>query len=289
VNQNNRSTGETQKEMAEEEGLWPVLKWVKRLIDGVLIEDFGETEIEFAWGEDAQIDAGQQAQVLTSYVGAGILTRNEARVKLGQAPVSDPAANVLLAATGAGPVAIGHLLDDPSGLKKKVTKAFDPNEQRGPGGKWTTGAGGGTRRKSDGPQVAQAVPLPLIGAAAAAAAAVGNAVRETVDDWRKSHRGEPVAEAFPSTTNEPAPNNAEDNKPADATPQTPVAAAPPIPPEDNHDREEQEKGASTEKPENDGAKSPSATEWDGKRLAVEKVPADWGDGRPNGKGVGWRW
>ena len=33
---------------AEEEGLWPVLKWVKRLIDGVLIEDFGEDDIEFA-------------------------------------------------------------------------------------------------------------------------------------------------------------------------------------------------------------------------------------------------
>jgi hypothetical protein len=48
VNQTNRSTGETQKEMAEEEGLWPVLKWVKRLIDGVLIEDFGEADIEFA-------------------------------------------------------------------------------------------------------------------------------------------------------------------------------------------------------------------------------------------------
>ena len=86
--------------MAEEEGPWPVLKWVKRLIDGVLIEDFGEEEVEFAWGEDARIDAGQQAQVLTSYVGAGILTRNEARVKLGQAPVADPAANLLLAATG---------------------------------------------------------------------------------------------------------------------------------------------------------------------------------------------
>ena len=36
--------------MAEEEGLWPVLKWVKRLIDGVLIEDFGEEDIEFAVG-----------------------------------------------------------------------------------------------------------------------------------------------------------------------------------------------------------------------------------------------
>jgi hypothetical protein len=40
--------GDPQKEMAEEEGLRPVLKWVKRLIDGVLIEDFGEADIEFA-------------------------------------------------------------------------------------------------------------------------------------------------------------------------------------------------------------------------------------------------
>ena len=57
----------------------------------------------FNWGEDARIDAGQQAQVLTSYVGAGILTRNEARVKLGEAPVADPAANVLLVTTGVLP------------------------------------------------------------------------------------------------------------------------------------------------------------------------------------------
>ncbi len=125
VNQTNRSTGETQKEMAEEEGLWPVLKWVKRLIDGVLIEDFGEEDIEFAWGEDAQIDAGQQAQVLTSYVGAGILTRNEARVKLGQAPVADPAANVLTVTTGAGPVTVDVALDDPlvKSRAPRLTKA----------------------------------------------------------------------------------------------------------------------------------------------------------------------
>ena len=41
--------------------------------------------------------------MLTSYVGAGILTRNEARVKLGEAPVADPATSVLLAATGVLP------------------------------------------------------------------------------------------------------------------------------------------------------------------------------------------
>ena len=89
VHQHNRATGETQKELAEEEGLWPILKWVKRLIDRVLLEDFGEEDVEFVWGEDAQVDASQQAQVLTSYVAAGILTRNEARAQLGQAPVAE--------------------------------------------------------------------------------------------------------------------------------------------------------------------------------------------------------
>ena len=106
VHQQNRATGETQKELAEEEGLWPVLKWVKRLIDRVLLEDFGEEGIEFVWGEDARIDAAKQAQVLTSYVAAGILTRNEARAQIGAAPVAEPAADELLVTTGSGPVAL---------------------------------------------------------------------------------------------------------------------------------------------------------------------------------------
>ena len=75
-----------QKEMAEEEGLWPVLKWIKRLIDRVLIEDFGESELEFVWGDDAQIDAEQRRRILIGYVNAGILTRNEARARLGEEP-----------------------------------------------------------------------------------------------------------------------------------------------------------------------------------------------------------
>ena len=133
VNQTNRSTGETQKEMAEEEGLWPVLKWVKRLIDGVLIEDFGEEEVEFAWGEDAQIDAGQQAQVLTSYVGAGILTRNEARAKLGEAPVADPAANVLTV-TGPAPTPVGQ-------GSAELAKNYNPDQPRDWHGRVGEGSG----------------------------------------------------------------------------------------------------------------------------------------------------
>ena len=169
VNQTNRSTGETQKEMAEEEGLWPVLKWVKRLIDGVLIEDFGEEEVEFAWGEDAQIDAGQQAQVLTSYVGAGILTRNEARAKLGEAPVADPAANVLTV-TGPAPTPVGQ-------GSAELAKNYNPEQPRDWHGRF--GEGGGEAKakpKSGGVQTADASAnalLPMIGLGLLGAAIIG--------------------------------------------------------------------------------------------------------------------
>ncbi len=116
VNQLNRATGETQKELAEEEGLWPILKWVKRLIDRVLIEDFDEEDVEFVWGEDAQVDVSQQAQILTSYVAAGILTRNEARAQLGQAPVDNAGADALLVTTGSGPAPLPQLTTVDVGL-----------------------------------------------------------------------------------------------------------------------------------------------------------------------------
>ena len=219
VNQTNRSTGETQKEMAEEEGLWPVLKWVKRLIDGVLIEDFGEEDIEFAWGEDAQIDAGQQAQVLTSYVGAGILTRNEARVKLGEAPVADPAANVLTV-TGPAPTPVGQ-------GSAELAKNYNPEQPRDWHGRFGEG-GGEAKAQSQGARVASddAGAAMFLGAAAAAAgvAAAGEATRQW---WNSSNHSSKPGDQTPSP-------------PAQAE-QPATAASPVIPPGDQRDDEKQPK------------------------------------------------
>ncbi len=156
ISQINRATGETQKEMAEEEGLRPILNWAKRLIDGVLAEDFDEPGVEFVFGQDERIDANQQAQALTSYVAAGILTRNEARVKLGQPPVNEAGADALTVTTGAGAVAIGA-----AAPARDLAKAFDPNQTRDENGRWTAGGGAGAvseapapKRKTPGAQVA---------------------------------------------------------------------------------------------------------------------------------------
>lgn len=104
VSQVNRATGETQKEMAEEEGLWPILQWAKRLIDRILVDDFGESDVEFSWGQDEQVEEADLQTILTGYVGAGIMTRNEARERLKFQRAPDPEADQLMITTANGVV-----------------------------------------------------------------------------------------------------------------------------------------------------------------------------------------
>ncbi len=52
----NRATAETQKEMSEEEGLAPILAWVKALIDDIIAEEFASPDLEFSFATDSSID-----------------------------------------------------------------------------------------------------------------------------------------------------------------------------------------------------------------------------------------
>jgi Domain of unknown function (DUF6883) len=244
VHQLNRATGETQKELAEEEGLWPILKWVKRLIDRVLVEDFGEEEIEFAWGEDAQIDASQQAQILTSYVAAGILTRNEARAQLGQTPVEDDAANALLVTTGSGPASLPKLTET-GATPGKFNQYHDDK------GQFTTSSGAhivspapdmrNHDLKPKGDQVAQAETAAAAGIAAVTAASAASAYR-AYQNWANSPPSAQDAPAplFPSSPSE----DPENKRPPAAVeqPNAPITTASPDPgePEKGDEQNEQE-------------------------------------------------
>ena len=100
LKQMNRASADTQKEIAEEEGLAPLLDWVKGLIDDVLADDLGAPELEFAWAEDAQIDEARQAEILRGKASAGLMTINEVRAKDGLDPDPSPAASQLMVLTG---------------------------------------------------------------------------------------------------------------------------------------------------------------------------------------------
>ena len=49
VRQMNRATAGEDQDRGLEEGLEPMKLWVKRLIDGVIQDEFGGTDLEFAW------------------------------------------------------------------------------------------------------------------------------------------------------------------------------------------------------------------------------------------------
>lgn len=79
----NRATAQTSREMAIEEGLAPIMAWVKNLIDYVIWRYFGYADLQLSWTEEKDPDPLQQAQINQIYINAGVKTANEVREEIG--------------------------------------------------------------------------------------------------------------------------------------------------------------------------------------------------------------
>lgn len=88
VGQVNRATAETSHARATDEGLAPLMRFVRGLIDRIIACEFASPDLEFAWSETRAQDPGQAAQIDVAYVGAGILTPDEVRANMGLAPLA---------------------------------------------------------------------------------------------------------------------------------------------------------------------------------------------------------
>lgn len=97
----NRATAETSQDAAEAEGLQPIMSWVKRLHDYIIVKYFGLNDIEFVWDNEVELDALKQAQIDDIYVKNGVLKANEVRTRMGLeeleeaepiAPIAEPKA-----------------------------------------------------------------------------------------------------------------------------------------------------------------------------------------------------
>jgi hypothetical protein len=106
ISQMNRATSETQKDMSDEEGLMPILAWIKRLCDHV-IRMLGGENIEFVWRNDSVVDPTIQRENLVAYVSAGMITRRRAAEIMGETAPNDPMVDVLTVTTGQGVVRLG--------------------------------------------------------------------------------------------------------------------------------------------------------------------------------------
>jgi hypothetical protein len=106
VRQMNRSTAGEDKDRGLEEGLEPIKRWAKRLIDAVIQDDLGCPDLEFAWNDAVAVDPMQQAQIDDLALRNGSATIDEVRARRGQAPLPNGAGAIArtYTATGVTPI-----------------------------------------------------------------------------------------------------------------------------------------------------------------------------------------
>jgi hypothetical protein len=110
IKQMNRSTGETDADRAQEEGLEPLKLWAKRLIDGVIQDDFGFDDLEFAWVDTPSIDPKIQAEIDDRNLRNGSSTIDEVRDARGDDPLPDGQGAKALIYVGAGAMTVEQVL-----------------------------------------------------------------------------------------------------------------------------------------------------------------------------------
>lgn len=88
IAQMNRATSETAQDQALQEGLAPLMVWIKTLIDYIIAKYFGYDDLCLKWDEEDDTSAEIQAKILTSYKDKGIMTADECREKLGLDPLT---------------------------------------------------------------------------------------------------------------------------------------------------------------------------------------------------------
>lgn len=86
IAQVNRSVAETTREQALQEGLMPLMNWVKNLVNFLLTTYCNAPDMEFCWEEEEAVGAVEQATILGIYVDKGIMDTDEARAKIGMEP-----------------------------------------------------------------------------------------------------------------------------------------------------------------------------------------------------------
>ena len=74
VKQSNRATADNASDMASKEGLLPLMQYIKRMIDKIIIKYLGNTDVEFCWEVEKSLAPLDQAQIDKIYVDAGIRT-----------------------------------------------------------------------------------------------------------------------------------------------------------------------------------------------------------------------
>lgn len=86
---NNKATADTQKSIVDDEGLRPLMQWVKNLVDFMVFKYFGYDDLEFVFVDADEVEPLIKAQINQIYLNAQVLEPDEVRADLGLDPLSD--------------------------------------------------------------------------------------------------------------------------------------------------------------------------------------------------------
>lgn len=88
VKQMNRAVADTARTQSLEEGIVPIQRWVKGIVDE-LLRRRGNADLEFRWLEEESIDPLEKAQINQIYVAAKVITPDEVRADIGLPPMTE--------------------------------------------------------------------------------------------------------------------------------------------------------------------------------------------------------
>jgi hypothetical protein len=130
IQQVNRATSETAREVSLAEGMAPLMDWVQSLINHIIWVHFGYKDLKFDWVNEESISPVEKAQVNQIYLAANVITADEVREDIGkdpftpeqlakQAEAAAAKAAAMQSALGGGP---GAKTDGPPNQNKEEKK-----------------------------------------------------------------------------------------------------------------------------------------------------------------------
>ena len=107
VKQMNRATAQTANEEARQEGLFPMLDYLKDMMDDIIHRAIGYDDIQFLWNTEQDEDPATQSEIDDRYIKNGVWAIDEVRERQGLEPVGAP--NMIF--TPKGPVPVSMFTD----------------------------------------------------------------------------------------------------------------------------------------------------------------------------------
>jgi hypothetical protein len=120
IRQMNRGTAQEDQDRSIEEGLSPILVWAKRMFDGVICDDLGFNDLEFAWITERDLDQEKQARIHDLYLKNGTVTINMVLDDIGK-PGMGPAGDKHFVYTGTGALPVDKLEDQADAQIESLT------------------------------------------------------------------------------------------------------------------------------------------------------------------------